>query len=50
VENCVEFAALPDGNIAMRNSKHPMSEAVFSQAAVEAFLRGAKAGEFDELA
>ncbi len=46
--NCVELAELPDGRIAMRNSRHPAGPAlVYERSEVDAFLRGAKAGEFD---
>jgi len=49
--NCVEVAALPDGGIAMRNSRHPSGPAlVYTQAEVAAFLAGVKDGEFDDLA
>lgn len=48
--NCVEMAELPDGHIGMRNSKRPLEAvAVFTRAQIDAFLRGAKAGEFDDL-
>lgn len=49
--NCVEMAVLPDGSIGMRNSKHPMrGVAVFTRSEIDAFLQGAKAGEFDDMA
>ena len=45
--SCVELTALPDGTIAMRNSRDPQGVAlVFSRAEVEAFVQGAIAGEF----
>jgi hypothetical protein len=48
--DCVQVAKLSDGQIAMRNSRHPSSEAlVFTRAEITAFLRGAKDGEFDYL-
>ena len=48
--SCVEVAALPDGEIAVRNSRHPSGPAlIFSQAEIAAFLTGAKNGEFDDL-
>ena len=47
---CVEVAALPDGAIAMRNSRDPAGPAlVYTRAEVAAFLAGAKNGEFDDL-
>ncbi len=45
---CVELAELPDGGIAMRNSRDPEGPAlVYTRAEIEAFVRGAAAGEFD---
>jgi Domain of unknown function (DUF397) len=45
--NCVEVAFLADGGVAMRNSRHPAGPAlVFTKAEWEAFLGGAKDGEF----
>lgn len=47
---CVEVAALPDGTIAVRNSRDPGGPAlVYTRAEVAAFLTGAKNGEFDDL-
>jgi hypothetical protein len=49
--NCVEVAALPDGGIAVRNSRHPSGPAlVYTRAEISAFLGGVKDGEFDDLA
>lgn len=49
--DCVEAAALPDGRIAVRNSKHPEAGVVFfTRAEIDAWLKGVKAGEFDDLA
>jgi hypothetical protein len=49
--SCVEVAALPDGDIAVRNSRHPSGPAlIYTRAEIAAFLAGAKAGEFDDLA
>jgi hypothetical protein len=49
--NCVEVAALPDGEIAMRNSRHPSGPAlVYTRAEISAFLAGVKDGQFDHLA
>ncbi|MFI8193731.1 DUF397 domain-containing protein [Streptomyces sp. NPDC085946] len=48
--NCVEVAALPEGGVAMRNSRDPDGPAlVYTEAEVAAFLAGAKDGEFDHL-
>jgi hypothetical protein len=48
--NCVEVAALPDGRIAVRNSRHPSGPAlVYTRAEISAFLTGVKDGEFDNL-
>jgi hypothetical protein len=48
--NCVEVAALPDGRIAVRNSRHPSGPALFyTRAEISAFLTGVKDGEFDNL-
>jgi len=49
--SCVEIAALADGEIAVRNSRHPAGPAlVYTRAEIAAFLAGAKDGEFDDLA
>jgi hypothetical protein len=49
--NCVEFAALPDGSVAVRNSRDPQGPAlVYTRAEVSALIAGAKDGEFDDLA
>ncbi|WP_405613106.1 DUF397 domain-containing protein [Streptomyces sp. NBC_01511] len=48
--NRVEAAALPDGRIAVRNSKSPEAGTVFfTRAEMAAWLAGVKAGEFDDL-
>jgi len=45
--NCVEVARLKD-TVAVRDSKHPMGPTlVFTPAEWEAFIDGAKKGEFD---
>jgi hypothetical protein len=45
--NCVEIAFLADGQIAMRNSRHPQGPAlIFTRSEWDAFLGGAKDGEF----
>ena len=48
--SCVELAELPDGVIAVRNSRDPSGPAlIYSRAEVAAFFQGAKDGEFDDL-
>src|SRR5580692_6700601 len=48
--NCIEVAALPDGDVAVRNSRHPSGPAlVYTRAEISAFLAGVKDGEFDDL-
>ncbi|MGH3390229.1 MAG: DUF397 domain-containing protein [Actinomadura sp.] len=48
--NCVEMAELPNGEIAMRNSRHPDGPAlIYTRAEIEAFINGAKDGDFDDL-
>ena len=45
--NCVEIAFLSGGDVAMRNSRHPDGpELVFTRAEWDAFLGGARDGEF----
>jgi hypothetical protein len=45
--NCVEIAFLPDGEVAVRNSRHPDGPAlVFTAAEWDAFVGGAADGEF----
>jgi hypothetical protein len=49
--NCVEVAFLTGGQIAVRNSRDADGPAlVFTSAEWDAFLRGARGGEFDPLA
>ena len=49
--NCVEVAALPDGGIAVRDSRHPSGPAlVYTRAEITAFMSGVKNGQFDHLA
>jgi hypothetical protein len=49
--SCVEVAVLPDGEIAVRNSRHPSGPAlVYTRAEIAAFLAGVRNGEFDDLA
>ncbi|QIZ33654.1 DUF397 domain-containing protein [Saccharopolyspora sp. ASAGF58] len=48
--NCVETAALPDGRIAVRNSNTPDTGTVlFTRTEISAWIKGIKAGEFDDL-
>ncbi|MCF6522118.1 DUF397 domain-containing protein [Streptomyces sp. JJ36] len=48
--NCVELAALPGGDVAVRNSREPAGPAlVYPRADLAAFLTGVKEGEFDGL-
>jgi hypothetical protein len=48
--NCVETARLADGEVALRNSRHPSGPTlIFSQAEARAFLEGVKDGDFDHL-
>ncbi len=47
---CVELAALPSGEIAMRNSRFPVGPVLlYTHAEITAFLAGAKDGEFDHI-
>jgi hypothetical protein len=47
--NCVEVARLPDGQVAVRNSRHRSGPAlVFTSAEWTAFVGGARDGDFDE--
>ncbi|MFE3945750.1 DUF397 domain-containing protein [Streptomyces sp. NPDC059118] len=47
---CVELGALTGGRVAMRNSTDPDGPAlVFSALEIEAFVDGAKKGEFDAM-
>jgi hypothetical protein len=47
---CVEVAALDDGQTAVRNSNHPDHGAVFfTRGEMAAWVKGVKAGEFDDL-
>lgn len=49
--NCVEVAALPDGELAVRNSRFPSGPAlVCTREELAAFLAAAKAGELDDVA
>jgi Domain of unknown function (DUF397) len=47
---CVELACLPAGAIAVRNSRYPSGPAlVYTSAEFDAFINGAKDGDFDDL-
>lgn len=48
---CVEAAPLADGSIAVRNSNRPQAGVVFfTRAEMDAWIKGVKAGEFDDFA
>jgi hypothetical protein len=48
--NCVEMAPLPTGEIAVRNSRDPNGPTlIYTQTEVEALIRGARKGDFDNL-
>ncbi|QLH19330.1 DUF397 domain-containing protein [Streptomyces sp. Rer75] len=47
---CVELTELPDGDVAVRNSRHPEGPAlVYTRAELAAFVTGAKSGDFDHM-
>jgi len=47
---CVEVALLPNGEIAVRNSRFPTGPAlVYTHAEMAAFVAGAKDGDFDHV-
>jgi hypothetical protein len=47
---CVEFAARPDGDVAVRHSRYPDGPAlIYTRAEIESMIIGVKAGEFDHL-
>ncbi len=47
---CVELARLPDGHVAVRNSRFPDGPAlIYTRAEIEALFLGVKDGEFDHL-
>ena len=49
--NCVEVADLADGEVAVRNSRHPSGPVlVYTRAEIAAFIEGVRGGEFDDLA
>ncbi|MFD9484616.1 DUF397 domain-containing protein [Streptomyces sp. NPDC059991] len=46
--SCVEVAALPGGDMAVRNSRFPGGPAlIFTPSEARAFLAGAREGQFD---
>ena len=48
--NCVEMAQLPNGEVAVRNSRDPDGPAlIYTRPEIDAFLRGARNGDFDDL-
>ncbi len=48
--SCVEVAELPDGAVAVRNSRHRGGPAlIYTPAEITAFIRGVKDGQFDNL-
>ena len=48
---CVELAKLTNGEIAVRNSRHPGGPAlIFTRAEMAAFIQGVEDGQFDDMA
>jgi hypothetical protein len=48
--NCVELAGLPDGSVAIRNSRDPHGPAlVYTRDEIAAFVAGARSGDFDSV-
>ncbi|MBF6167859.1 DUF397 domain-containing protein [Streptomyces gardneri] len=48
--NCVEVAEAANGQVAVRNSRDPEGGILlYTRPEIDAFVRGAKAGEFDYL-
>jgi hypothetical protein len=48
--NCVQMAKLPNGHIAVRNSRDPRGPVLlYTGSEASAWLQAAKNGEFDEL-
>ncbi|GII60154.1 hypothetical protein Ssi03_18710 [Sphaerisporangium siamense] len=48
--NCVELAKLPDGGVAVRNSRYPDGPAlIYTRDEIRALVLGVKDGEFDNL-
>jgi hypothetical protein len=49
--NCVQVASLPGGGVGMRNSRDPEGPVLwFTRGEWDAFLGGARLGEFDSVA
>ncbi len=49
--SCVEVAELGDAGIAVRNSRYPGGPTlIYTAAEIDAFIRGVKDGQFDDLA
>ncbi len=47
---CVELAELPDGGVAVRNSRFPAGQRLIcARAEIAALVSGIRAGEFDDL-
>lgn len=47
---CMEFAVLPEGSVAVRNSRYPQGPAlIYTRAEIAAMIAGVKAGDFDHL-
>ncbi len=47
---CVELAPLDDTTIAVRNSNHPAAGVIYlTRTEMSAWIRGIRAGEFDDL-
>jgi uncharacterized protein DUF397 len=50
VGECVELANLTNGEVAVRNSRHPGGPVLFfTRTEMAAFIQDAKEGEFDEM-
>ena len=48
--NCVELAVLPDGGVAVRNSRDTAGPAlIYTRSEMTAFIQGAKDGDFDDV-
>jgi hypothetical protein len=49
-DDCIEVARLTDGRTALRNRRRPEDGAViFTPAEMDAWIKGCKAGEFDDI-
>jgi hypothetical protein len=48
--NCVEMAQLPDGQVAVRNSRYPEGPVlIYTRGEIAALLGGVRDGDFDHL-